>query len=113
MHELSLAMEVIELAEREAGKNGVSAIREILIEVGDLSGVEANAFQWALEMLVKDTILGKAEIKLIRTPGKGKCSACDLEFSMQNRLDSCPVCSCFPSEITGGKEFRVASLVGE
>ena len=57
MHELSLAMEVIDLATREAQKNGVSIIREILLEVGALSGVEADAFQWGLEMLIKDTIL--------------------------------------------------------
>ena len=113
MHELSLAMEVIALAERETATRGVASVSEIQIEVGTLSGVEADAFQWALEMLVKDSILSQAEIKLLRTPGKGKCTACDLEFMMQNRVDTCPVCSCFPSEITGGEEFWVVSMVVE
>ena len=113
MHELSLALEVIGLAQREAGKNGVSAIREILIEVGDLSGVEADSFQWGLEMLVKGTILEDAVVNLIRTPGIGKCSACNIEFEMKNRIDTCPHCGCFPSEIRGGQEFRVVSLLAE
>jgi hydrogenase nickel incorporation protein HypA/HybF len=111
MHELSLALEVIELAQREAGRNGVSSIQEIRIEVGRLCGVEADAFQSALELIVKDTMLENAIIDMIRTPGKGKCNACNLEFEMENRLDMCPGCKCFPSEISGGQEFRVLSLV--
>jgi len=113
MHELSLAMEVIDLASREARKNGISVIREVLVEVGDLSGVEADSFKWGLEMLAKDSILAQADIRLIRTPGKGKCNSCNLEFEMKTRLDLCPGCRCFTSEITGGNEFRVVSLLVE
>jgi hydrogenase nickel incorporation protein HypA/HybF len=111
MHELSLALEVIELAQREAVKRGVSRIQEIQIEVGNLSGVEGDAFQSALGLIVKDTILNNAVINLIRTPGKGRCSACNLEFEMRYRLDQCPKCGCFPSEIKGGSEFRVLALI--
>ena len=113
MHELSLAAEVIDLASREAGKNELSTIGEIVIEVGELSGVEADAFQWALEMTVKNTILEYAIIRLIRIPGKGKCKTCKLEFEMKNRLDGCPGCGCFSPEISGGQEFRVLSMAGE
>jgi len=113
MHELSLAMEVIELAQREAGKNGVSSVGEVVIEVGDLSGVEAEAFQSALEMLVRDTLLERAMISVIRTPGHGRCNACNLEFEMKSRMDTCRECGCFPSEISGGEEFRLVSITGE
>ncbi|MCX6286670.1 MAG: hydrogenase maturation nickel metallochaperone HypA [Bacteroidetes bacterium] len=113
MHELSLATDVINLVTEEAKKNGVSLVREILIEVGDLSGVEADAFQWALELLIKETILKDAEVRLLRTPGTGFCKACEREFEMRNRLDICPRCGSFPSEIRGGQEFRVVSMTGE
>ncbi len=113
MHELSLANEVIDLASREAGKNGLNSLTEIVIEIGDLSGVEADIFQSALEMIVKDTILENAELHLIRTSGKGKCNVCNKDFEMKNRLDVCPDCGCFPSEISGGQEFRVLSISGE
>ena len=104
-------MEVIDLAQREAGKHGVSSVQEIQIEVGNLCGVEADGFQSALELLVRDSILKNAIIRLIRTPGRGKCLACDVEFEMLHRLDVCPECRCFPSEISGGEEFRVLSLI--
>ena len=111
MHELSLAMEVVEMSQREADKNGVSIIHEILIEVGDLSGIEADIFQSALEMVVKDTLLENSIVRIIRTPGKGICSSCNVEFEMKNRLDLCPDCGCVAMEVSGGQEFRVVSLV--
>jgi hydrogenase nickel incorporation protein HypA/HybF len=113
MHELSLAFEVIDIAQREAAKNNVTAIREIHLEVGNLSGVEADAFQSALEMLVRNTLLENASIRMTKTPGKGKCIACNNEFDMKSRVETCPECHCFPSEIVGGEEFRIVSLLAE
>jgi hydrogenase nickel incorporation protein HypA/HybF len=81
-----------------------------MMEVGDLSGVEADAFQSALELVVRDTILEKASVNLVRIPGKGKCHTCNIEFKMKTRVDTCPECQCFPSVITGGDEFRIVSL---
>jgi hydrogenase nickel incorporation protein HypA/HybF len=111
MHEFSLATEVIRLAEREAEKAVAVSVQEITIEVGDLSGVEADAFETALELLSKDTVLGKSMIRIIKTPGKGKCNSCDFEFDMRYRMATCPKCKAFPSVVNGGNEFRVMSLV--
>ncbi len=113
MHELSLAMEVIELASRESKKNGVSKIFEMEIEVGDLSGVEADTFQSALEMIVKDTLLENTLIQINRQPATGKCTDCNQAFEMKERMATCPTCHCFPSEISGGQEFRVVSILAE
>lgn len=113
MHEFSLATEVIRLAEREAVKAEAASIQEISIEIGYLSGVEADAFETALGLLSKDSVLDKSEVRIIRTPGKGKCNSCDFEFEMNHRMATCPKCNTFPSQINGGSEFRVLSLVIE
>jgi len=113
MHEFSMAIEVINLAQREAAKRKANTIQEITIEVGDLSGVDADAFESALGLLVKDSILDQALVSLVRTPGMGKCNSCNDEFVMNHRMATCPKCKCFPSEISGGEEFRVLSLVVE
>jgi hydrogenase nickel incorporation protein HypA/HybF len=113
MHELTLAMEVIRIAGSEADKKMANSILEIDIEVGDLSGVEADAFKSALELLSRDSVLNETRINIMRSPGKGKCNSCDFEFEMINLMATCPKCQAFPSEISGGREFRVLSLVIE
>jgi hydrogenase nickel incorporation protein HypA/HybF len=113
MHEFSLATEVISLAEREAKKAVAVAILEITIEVGDLSGVEADAFETALGLLSGDSVLDKSRIRIVRTPGIGRCNACNYEFEMNQRMATCPKCNAFPSVVSGGSEFRVLSMVIE
>jgi hydrogenase nickel incorporation protein HypA/HybF len=113
MHEFSLATEVISLAEREANKAVAVSILEITIQVGDLSGVEADAFETALGLLSGDSVLDKSRIRIVRTPGIGKCNACNYEFEMNQRMATCPKCNAFPSEVNGGSEFRVLSMVIE
>ena len=110
MHELSLASEVIELAHKEAIKNKVTVIREILVEIGTLSGVEADAFELAMELAVKNSILENSVLRIIRTPGKGKCNTCDHEFEVVQLPVICPECNGYAVEINSGNAFRVVSL---
>jgi len=113
LHELSLANEVIKIAEYEAGINNAGLVSEITVEAGIFSGVEIDAFRSALEIVAKDTVLAEASLNIIRIKGQGYCSICNLEFEMDNRIATCPVCNSFPSEIRKGYEFRVVSLVLE
>jgi hydrogenase nickel incorporation protein HypA/HybF len=113
MHEFSLAEEVIKLAHDEAEKHNALAVSEITIEVGNFSGVEAEAFESALGLLSEGSILEKARLNIVRIKGKGICHTCNNEFEMDQRIDTCPKCNSFPSGISGGNEFRVVSLLVE
>ena len=70
MHEFSLATEVIKIAESEAVKNKALAVSEITIEVGNLSGIEAEAFESALGLISEGSILEKARLNIVKTSGK-------------------------------------------
>lgn len=113
MHEFSLASEVIKMAEREARKNKAISVTEITIEVGNFSGVEAEAFREALHILAERSILQGASLNIVKIPGRGVCHSCGMEFEMALRMSTCPKCNSFPSEITGGTEFRMVSLLIE
>jgi hydrogenase nickel incorporation protein HypA/HybF len=113
MHELSLAVEVIKLAQQEAENRNVLSISEITIEVGNMSGVEAEPFESALGMIKEGSILENTLLNIIKPKGKGICNSCELEFEMNQRFDTCPACGSFPSEIRGGNEFRVVSMLVE
>jgi hydrogenase nickel incorporation protein HypA/HybF len=113
MHEFSLACEVIKLARQEAEKNKALSVSEVTIEVGNMSGIEPEAFESALGIVSEGSILGNARFNISTIRGKGICIDCGREFEMNRRMDTCPICHSFPSEIRGGNEFRVVSLVIE
>ena len=64
MHELSLAMSLIELAEAETAKSGNSRIVSVKVIVGQQSGVDPDAFCFMLDLAKKNTMLENAVIDL-------------------------------------------------
>lgn len=113
MHELSIAMSIVEIAEENAAMAGVKNVSEIQIEIGDLSGVVDEALEFALEEAVKNTILKNAKRIVIKTSGKAKCLECNHEFAVDDVFTPCPKCSSFNNEIISGQELRVKSMLGE
>ena len=111
MHELSIVMGIVDIAMQEVEKANASVIEEIEIDIGCLSTIEMNAFEFAWNQAVKQTILEKTEKKINRIPGKAICLDCDASFVLQNLYDACPVCGQHLLDIVAGKELRVRSLI--
>jgi hydrogenase nickel incorporation protein HypA/HybF len=111
MHELSIVMSIVDIARQEADKANAAAIEEIEIDIGCLSTIEMNAFEFAWQQAVKETVLANTLKKINRIKGKAVCSGCDAKFIVENLYDECPACGENFIIITAGKELRVRSLV--
>jgi hydrogenase nickel incorporation protein HypA/HybF len=111
MHELSIVMSIVDLATKEAAKHHASAIEEIELDIGCLSGIDMDSFDFAWQQAVKRTILESAKKKVNRIEGKARCSDCDTHFTMVQLFDSCPNCNSHLAEIINGKELKVKTLV--
>jgi hydrogenase nickel incorporation protein HypA/HybF len=111
MHELSIVMSIIDIAGNEAGRAGAEAVEEIELDIGTLSTVDMDAFDFAWAQGVKDTILQDSRMTVNRIPGQARCLECEIEFPVQEVYDPCPACGQHLIEIMRGKELRVKSLV--
>jgi hydrogenase nickel incorporation protein HypA/HybF len=109
MHELSLVLSIIEIAEKHA-ENALS-IDEIELDIGELSSIEMDAFEFAWKQGVKQTRLENAVKKINRIQGKGCCFDCEHEFRLLNLYDACPKCGSHLINIMGGKEFSVKAIL--
>ena len=107
MHELTLAMNVVEIAEEEVRKSNAKIVNEI----GTLSGVIPEAMEFAMTEAVKNTVLHNSKITYRIIPAKAKCMKCSTEFVVEDFYNSCPKCSSFENEILQGRELKVRSLV--
>ena len=110
MHELSIAMGIVKIAEDETLKANADEVTKIELEVGVLSGVEVDSLEFVWSSAVKDSVLEKAALEITKISGKGKCAECDTEFDMENIYDVCPKCSSNFKGILQGKELRVKAL---
>ncbi len=113
MHEFSIAMSIVDLAEEEAKKVKSSEISQLVLEIGTMAGIEFYALDTALEAAVRGTMLEDAEIVVDKVQAKARCSDCGHVFEIEQVYDACPECNSFFHEIIQGKELKIKSLVVE
>jgi hydrogenase nickel incorporation protein HypA/HybF len=111
MHELSVALSIVELAEKHAIKHNAEEIEELELEIGSLAGIELQSFTFALESSVKDTMLENAKIIRHDIAGEGRCNDCEKIFPVIELFTPCPYCNSFCVSVLKGKELRVKSIV--
>ena len=110
MHELSIVMGILKIAEKEAEKAGAKRVDLIELEIGSLAGIELEALDFVWQGAVKDTVLEHAIRKIDLVEGKGQCMECDHIFSLKHVYDPCPNCQNYLKGIIQGKELRVKAL---
>jgi len=110
MHELSIAMSIIEIAEENAKNANASVISEIELDIGTQSGVVMEALEFALESATKETMLENAEIKINTISAKSICPKCNNEFYIDDIYTPCGECGNPFCDIIQGKELKVKSL---
>ena len=110
MHELSVAMGIVKIAEDETKKAKAEKVTLIELEIGKLAGVEFESLDFVWPAAVKNTVLENAERKIDVKVGLGKCADCDSVFEIKHFYDSCPNCGSNLKGIIQGKELRVTAL---
>ncbi|MGE0589104.1 MAG: hydrogenase maturation nickel metallochaperone HypA [Cyclobacteriaceae bacterium] len=111
MHELSIVMGIIDIAEEAVRKNHARKVDSIELEIGTMAGIEPQALDFAWEVAVKNTVLAHADREIITIKAKARCMDCGAEFLVHDQFEACPMCHDFLNEFIQGKELRVKSLV--
>jgi hydrogenase nickel incorporation protein HypA/HybF len=113
MHEMSLAEGVLQIIEDAASRQNISRVTEVNLEIGVLSGVEVQALEFCLEVVLKNSIAERAKVTIDRVAGKGFCLACGESVPLNALFDPCPQCGSYQVQPTAGKEMQVKDLLVE
>lgn len=110
MHELSIALSIIESAEEAARKNDASVITKVEVEIGSMAGVEPEALLFAWDSVIQGTMAQNAPLIIHSIQAQAKCLECGTEFPADNYFGECPNCKSYRYNIIKGKELRISSL---
>jgi hydrogenase nickel incorporation protein HypA/HybF len=111
MHELSIAMSIVELAEEEIERRGCVQITAVHLKLGTLSGVVKEALLASYEMACEGTPLAGSRLVVEDVPVIVFCPRCQAQQALSSiQLFCCAVCGTPTSEIVHGKEIEVAAL---
>lgn len=119
MHEFSVITSIVELVKQEMEKRPVIMVKEINLEVGELTFLAHDALQFGFQALVEnEPKIQKDALKISPVPAQVKCLACDyegplrIEESEQMHLApvfACPKCQC-KIDIIKGKECTISNI---
>ncbi len=111
MHELSLALNIMDIVQDYLEKEQASVVLELELDVGVCSGVEIPALQFALDTSKTNTPFENMVLKINRIETQLVCTECDLNFRAKQLYDPCPQCGQHQTQTKSGKELQIKSIL--
>jgi hydrogenase nickel incorporation protein HypA/HybF len=111
MHELSIALSILEIAAEEAERHGGGRVTAIHLKLGPLSGVVKEALLSAYDLAREGSPLGEARLLVEDVPVVAHCPACAGErpvVSIQQLC--CSVCGTPTPQVLTGQELEIVAL---
>ncbi len=110
MHELSIAMSMVEMAAEEATRRGVQ-VSAIHLKLGGFAGVVKEALLFSYEVACQGTALEGSRLVIEEVPVAVYCPTCESETTLASiqRL-CCSACGALTSQIVRGRELEVVAL---
>lgn len=111
MHELSLAISIIEGVEAEAVSRGGLKVEVVHLRLGVLSGVDRDALLFSYGIACEGTTLEGSRMEIEVTPLLVYCPECRTEHSPPaTQYLRCPTCLVPAQEIRRGQELEVTGF---
>ncbi len=110
VHELSIAMSIVEIAEEESNRLS-GRVTAIHLKLGAMAGVVKDALLCSFEVACRDTSLAGSRLVIEELPVVVYCRSCEVErvLDAPNWL-CCPECGAPTPDIRGGRELEVFAM---
>jgi hydrogenase nickel incorporation protein HypA/HybF len=111
MHELSIAMSIVEMAQEEAERHGSARVQAVHLRLGLLSGVAKQALLSSYQMACEATPLEGSQLLIEEVAVEVFCSKCDAPRPVTSiQWFCCPECGAPTPTVLHGKELEVTAL---
>ena len=111
MHELSVALALIELATEKAGEIGGGRVEAVHLRLGRLAGVAKDALAFSFDLASGGTPVDGARLVIEEVPVMVFCPECRAERAANEAGGlRCSVCGTLARDVTRGRELELTAL---
>src|SRR5436190_1356292 len=111
MHELSIAMALIDLAGEASQRLGAARIDAVHVSIGPLAGVVEEALTFSFEVAAAGTALEGARLLVHHAPLVALCPKCHEEKTIDNPQHlRCPTCGAATPDIRSGRDLQLIAV---
>lgn len=122
MHEFSIMSEVMEALKEESLKHRFKDVKEVVLEVGELTFLAHEQLRFSYKVLSEGTIFDGSELAIDGRPAMVRCDSCGYEGKggFQDNPEyhqilptfSCPKCG-EPTSVVSGNECIIRRIVAD
>jgi hydrogenase nickel incorporation protein HypA/HybF len=110
MHELSIALSILDELEEQVAQHGGAAVEVIYLRIGALSGVDMHALRSAWELAAESTPFAFSRLEIEPVALLVFCPQCGVTHTPDSQHIACPRCISPEQKIIEGRELEVRAL---
>jgi hydrogenase nickel incorporation protein HypA/HybF len=111
MHEMGIAMQIVEIAMASIPAGLKEAkVEKVNLAVGKLSAVVPDSLRFCFEIASKDTPLAHAALNIDEIPVRARCRDCQQEWIITEPVFTCNQCRSGAIDVISGRELDIISI---
>ncbi len=110
MHELSICQSMLKQVDAIAREHSARQVQSIHLQIGSLSGIEAELLKQSFPLVSAGTIAEGAELLIEKLPIRIHCQACKRDSDADINHLICPVCGDAATQLLSGDEMLLHSV---
>ena len=111
MHELSVALSLLEGVSEAAARQGIERVFAVRVRVGALSGIACDALRFSWDLAAAETVAAGSELKIEVVPLVVFCEQCRTEQAPSPGSGLlCPRCNTAARDIVRGRELELVAM---
>ena len=111
MHELSVALSLLDEIDRAAEREGATRVERVHLRIGRLSGIARDALLFAWDLARVDTVASTAQLHIEDVEVIVYCAACQSERAPLSGAGlTCGTCGTIASELVRGRELELVAM---
>jgi len=113
MHEMSVALSIVEAVDAKARQEGSGKISEIALVIGRLAGIDAQSLRFCFSAAARGSLAEGCSLVIEEREAEGVCQDCGNRFSVTFLVAVCPRCQSLSVKRVSGDEFLIQSITIE
>ena len=110
MHELSIAQEIISIAEQCYSSDENERVKSIKVKIGKLQNVLPDSLEFCFNALIQNSKMENAKMMIEHIPIKLECKSCADISEQEGFLFVCPKCGSSSINVISGNELTVSEI---
>ncbi len=110
MHEMGIVISFVKMAEEHAVKNNGAKVLKVVLQLGEISGIEARYLSEFYPVVIEGTMLEGSELVIETIEASVFCTNCGTTYNPTQTDFKCPKCESEQCDVIDGRGLFIKEI---